>query len=303
MKTAVNPPRSPVTKGSNTVAMATVPNVCKMPGPPAPFVPVPLPNIGKSSSSPKGYTKKVKVEGQPAAIAGATFKSMGDAASKGTGGGLLSSTTHDVTKFIAPGSMDTKFEGKAVQLLGDVMSNNNGGAPNSATLMGALHSPVLPGDARPGDTPDACDHDWEEIDSKTPEEQKQANEDLAGRLTKAKQAGSKRGYEFENTAIDANMEEMDIQKCGVEYKCKKCGQAQEVDIVGKDQIAEAKSRSAKKVKSKGGQARRIRDIQQKKFNIEKNPRAKLDGTLTDATESGEKYLERGFEVETVGAVA
>ena len=302
MKTGVNPPRSPVTKGSNTVAMATVPNVCKMPGPPAPFVPVPLPNIGKSSSSPKGYTKKVKVEGKPAAIAGATFKSMGDAASKGTGGGLLSATTHDVTKFIAPGSMDTKFEGKAVQLLGDVMSNNNGGAPNSATLMGALHSPVLPGDARPGDTPDACDHDWEEVESKTPEEQKQANENLAGRLTKAKQAGSKRGYEFENTAIDANMEEMDIQKCGVEYKCKKCGQTQEVDIVGKDQIAEAKSRSAKKVKSKGAQARRIRDIQQKKFNVDKNPRAKLDGTMTDAAESGEKYLERGFEVETVGAV-
>jgi len=32
MKTAVNPPRTPVTKGSNGVALATMPNVCKMPG-------------------------------------------------------------------------------------------------------------------------------------------------------------------------------------------------------------------------------------------------------------------------------
>ena len=63
MKVSVNPPKTPVTKGSNGVATATVPNVCKMPGPPAPFVPTPLPNIGKSGDSPKGYTKKVTVEG------------------------------------------------------------------------------------------------------------------------------------------------------------------------------------------------------------------------------------------------
>ena len=133
MTVGVNPPKTPVTKGSNGIAAATVPNVCKMPGPPAPFVPVPLPNIGKSSSSPKGYTKKVKVEGKPAAIAEATFKSMGDAASKGTGGGLLSATTHDVTKFIAPGSVETKFGGKRVQLRCDVKRNNNRGAKNYET--------------------------------------------------------------------------------------------------------------------------------------------------------------------------
>jgi hypothetical protein len=47
------------------VAAATVPNVCKMPGPPAPFVPVPLPNIGKSGDSPKDYSKKVTIEERP----------------------------------------------------------------------------------------------------------------------------------------------------------------------------------------------------------------------------------------------
>ena len=31
---SIHPPKTPVTKGSNGIAMATVPNVCKMPGPP-----------------------------------------------------------------------------------------------------------------------------------------------------------------------------------------------------------------------------------------------------------------------------
>ena len=60
----VNPPHTPVTKGSNGVAMATLPNVCKMPGPPAPFVPTPLPNIGRSSDGPDGYSTSVKIEGE-----------------------------------------------------------------------------------------------------------------------------------------------------------------------------------------------------------------------------------------------
>jgi len=124
MKVAVNAPKTPVTKGSNGLSTATVPNVCKMPGPPAPFVPTPLPNLGKSGDSPKGYTKKVKVQGKPAAIKGASYKSMGDVASKGTGGGLVSAQTHGVTKFVAPGSMDVKFEGKNVHLLGDATTNN-----------------------------------------------------------------------------------------------------------------------------------------------------------------------------------
>ncbi|MEM9460055.1 MAG: PAAR-like domain-containing protein [Myxococcota bacterium] len=134
-----------MTKGSNGIAAATVPNVCKMPGPPAPFVPAPLPNIGKSGDKPKGYTKKVKVEGKTVAIKGATFGSMGDAASKGTGGGLVSANTHGPTKFVAPGSLDVKFEGKNVQYLGDQMLNNcgpSGSPPNSATIMGVVQGPT-----------------------------------------------------------------------------------------------------------------------------------------------------------------
>ena len=140
---SVNSPKTPVTKGSTGIAAATVPNVCKMPGPPAPFVPAPLPNIGKSGDSPKNYSKKVKVEGNPVAIRGATFKSTGDVASKGTGGGLVSANTHGITKFVGPGSFDTKIEGKNVQLLSDPMLNNcgpSGNPPNAATLGGLLQA-------------------------------------------------------------------------------------------------------------------------------------------------------------------
>lgn len=124
MKVAINPPKTPLTKGSSGVSSATVPNVCKMPGPPAPFVPTPLPNIAKTGDSPSGYTKKVKVEGKAVAIKGCAFKSMGDIASKGTGGGIVSATTHGKAKIVSPGSMNVQMEGKAVHLLSDMTTNN-----------------------------------------------------------------------------------------------------------------------------------------------------------------------------------
>jgi uncharacterized Zn-binding protein involved in type VI secretion len=143
----INSPKTPVTEGSNTLATATVPNICKMPGPPAPFVPTPLPNIGKSGLSPQDFSTTVKFDGNKVAIAGSTFKSMGDVASQGTGGGIVSNNVEGPTKFIAPGSMDTKVEGKNVQLLGDQMLNNcgpSGSPPNAACMMGAMHAPGGP---------------------------------------------------------------------------------------------------------------------------------------------------------------
>jgi hypothetical protein len=143
---AVNPPKTPVTTGSSGIAAASVPNVCKMPGPPAPFVPTPLPNIGRSGMSPKGYSTSVKVEGNAVAIKGASFGSMGDVASKGTGGGVVSMNCEGPTTFVGPGALDVKIEGKNVQLLGDPMLNNNGpsGSPaNAATLMGLNQVPAV----------------------------------------------------------------------------------------------------------------------------------------------------------------
>ncbi|AGC47878.1 hypothetical protein MYSTI_06605 [Myxococcus stipitatus DSM 14675] len=130
---SINSPRTPVTTGSNGIATAAVPNVCKMPGPPAPFVPTPLPNIGRSNLSPKKFSTSVIIEGKPVAIQGATFGSTGDIASKATGGGLVSANTHGPTAFVAPGSMNVKIEGKSVHLLGDATTNNNGSPPNAST--------------------------------------------------------------------------------------------------------------------------------------------------------------------------
>jgi len=143
---SVNAPKTPVTKGSNGIAAATLPNVCKMPGPPAPFVPVPLPNIGMSGNSPLGYSTTVQIEGNPVAIQGSSFLSKGDIASMGTGGGIVSNNAEGPTTFIGPGSLNVQIEGKNVQLLGDPMLNNNGppgSPPNSATMGGVVQSPLL----------------------------------------------------------------------------------------------------------------------------------------------------------------
>ena len=160
MTVSINPPKTPVTEGSSSVAAATVPNVCKMPGPPAPFVPAPLPNIGKCAMSPKGYSKNVTIEGKKVAIKGATFKSMGDIASKGTGGGLISAQCEGVTSFVGPGSPNVTIEGKAVQFLGDPMLNNGAGTgtpANAATLVGVVHAPDMV-TVNMGDEPcPACD--------------------------------------------------------------------------------------------------------------------------------------------------
>jgi uncharacterized Zn-binding protein involved in type VI secretion len=140
----VNPPKTPVTEGSGDKAIATVPNVCKMPGPPAPFVPTPLPNIGQSSDNLDECTTTVLFEGKKVAIKGTTYKSKlsGDMASKATGGGVVSSTEEGTTSFVAPGSMNVKAEGKNIQLLGDAMLNNGGSTPsNSATPTGNIQAP------------------------------------------------------------------------------------------------------------------------------------------------------------------
>jgi hypothetical protein len=168
MGVGVNPPKTPITKGSNGVAAATLPNICKMPGPPAPFVPTPLPNIGKSGDSPKGYTKKVKIESNSVAIKGASFKSVGDMSSKGTGGGIVSANAHGPCKFISPGSMDVKFEGQNVHLLSDLMTNNGGGSgipANSATMMGLIQliAAAMITESTHTACPGGSDHQWVQI--------------------------------------------------------------------------------------------------------------------------------------------
>ena len=142
----VNPPKTPVTEGSMDIAPATLPNVCKMPGPPAPFVPTPLPNLGRSADHLNKATKKVKIQGKKVAIKGSYYMSQPspDVASQGTGGGIISAKVQGKTEFVAPGSMNVKAEGKNIQLLGDAMTNNGGSPTNSGTVPGNQQAPQVP---------------------------------------------------------------------------------------------------------------------------------------------------------------
>ena len=186
---SVNPPKTPVTEGSSDKAIATLPNVCKMPGPPAPFVPTPLPNIGQSGHSLSDCTTTVLIEDKKVAIKGTHYMSRlsGDMASKGTGGGLVSSTTEGKTKFVAPGSMNVKAEGKNVQLLGDAMTNNGSNPDNTTTLPGNVQGAATPafiekiGDKDAADK--LCDAACHAIDEKKKGSTKKNQELMAEKLS------------------------------------------------------------------------------------------------------------------------
>jgi hypothetical protein len=207
---AVNSPKTPVTRGSNGIAAATMPNVCKVPGPPAPFVPTPLPNIGRSGDSPKGYSKGVKMDGQSVALKGASFQSTGDILSKGTGGGLMSANTHGPTKFVGPGSLDTRVEGKNVHLLSDPMLNNcgpSGSPPNSATLAGVLQSILAAATTEKATTQctDTGGHSWVEV--------KPAGvKSLDDKISDAKAAPVGSGTHFEGLAAEHNRASGDLRR-------------------------------------------------------------------------------------------
>jgi uncharacterized Zn-binding protein involved in type VI secretion len=192
---AVNDPKTPVTEGSMDMAPATLPNVCKMPGPPAPFVPTPLPNFGRSADRLTDGTTTVKIEGKKVAIKGSYYKSQPspDVASQGTGGGLISSAVQGKTEFAAPGSMDVKADGKNIQLLGDAMTNNGGSPSNAATVPGNQQPPaVLPKmpikcDAGSYDSVAFSDCDKKQICAKCAAVNKQAEE---GSLQRQKVSGT-----------------------------------------------------------------------------------------------------------------
>jgi hypothetical protein len=102
--------------------MSTVfPDVCKTPSPGGP-VPIPYPNVGKSSDT-SGGPKSVEIEGNMPMVKGATYStSAGDEAGT-AGGGVVSSSTKGACEFMMY-SFDVKFEGKNVCRLGDPLFHN-----------------------------------------------------------------------------------------------------------------------------------------------------------------------------------
>jgi uncharacterized Zn-binding protein involved in type VI secretion len=107
-------------KGSNGISTAMAPDVCKTPSPGGP-IPVPYPNIARSSTLSDGTTT-VKTDGEMAAIKGSKYASSnGDEA--GTAGGVVSSVNMKEAEWVSF-SFDVKMEGKNVCRLQDVMTHN-----------------------------------------------------------------------------------------------------------------------------------------------------------------------------------
>src|SRR5919201_4405306 len=115
-----------VNEDSNGVTIA-FPDVCKTPAPPAPFVPIPYPNIAQSSDTARG-TKKVKAEGKPICVQSSNFStSTGDEAGT-AGGGMVSNKTKGKAEFVNF-SFDVQFEGKNVPRSFDLMLHNDKNTP------------------------------------------------------------------------------------------------------------------------------------------------------------------------------
>lgn len=126
---------SVVHKSSMGVSIA-FPDVCKTPAPPAPFVPIPYPNIAMASDTAKG-TKKVKCDGNPVCVKDSNFKmSTGDEAGS-AGGGVVSSKIKGKAEFVMF-SFDVMFEGKNVARAFDIMLHNDKNTPPFPVLQGPV---------------------------------------------------------------------------------------------------------------------------------------------------------------------
>ena len=125
---------SVVHKSSNGVTIA-FPDVCKTPSPAGP-VPIPYPNVAKSSDTAKG-TKKVKCDGNPTCVKDSNFSmSTGDEAGS-AGGGVVSSKIKGKAEFVNV-SFDVKFEGKGVARAFDPMLHNQKNTPPFPVLQGPV---------------------------------------------------------------------------------------------------------------------------------------------------------------------
>ena len=125
---------SVVHAGSNGVSIA-FPDVCKTPAPPAPPIPIPYPNVAKSSDTAQG-AKKVTCDGNPVCVKDSNFMvSTGDEA--GSLFGVASNKVKGKAEFVNF-SFDVKFEGKNVPRAMDLMLHNDKNTPPFPVLQGPV---------------------------------------------------------------------------------------------------------------------------------------------------------------------
>jgi len=122
----VNSPNTVVHASSNGTS-AVFPDVCKTPTPAGP-VPIPYPNIAKSSDAADTATS-VMADGQPIMLKKSVFSmSTGDEA--GSVGGVVSNCIKGKAQFILY-SFDVKAEGQNVPRNLDMMKQNGGSSYNA----------------------------------------------------------------------------------------------------------------------------------------------------------------------------
>ncbi len=114
-----------VNTDTNGITIA-FPDVCQTPAPPAPPIPIPYPNIAKSSDTAQG-TQTVTAEGNPICVQDSNFStSTGDEA--GSVGGVASGMIQGKAEFVNF-SFDVQFEGKNVPRSFDLMLHNAKNTP------------------------------------------------------------------------------------------------------------------------------------------------------------------------------
>ena len=106
------------------------PDVCKTPAPPAPFVPIPYPNIAMGNQADGGScSSKVKINGQPTIVKGSEITvSSGDEGGS-AGGGMVSSKIKGNLQY-KKGSSKVKCEGKELCHLTSMTAQNGGSNAN-----------------------------------------------------------------------------------------------------------------------------------------------------------------------------
>jgi len=115
-----------VHKGTEGMATASAPDVCKTPTPGGP-APLPYPNVAMAKDLVDG-SSTVTADGESIALKDSAFStSTGD--EPGSLGGVVSGVTKGKAKFSLY-SMDVKVEGRNVGRLSDTMTLN-GNAPNT----------------------------------------------------------------------------------------------------------------------------------------------------------------------------
>lgn len=116
---------------SGGVSMA-FPDVCKTPSPAGP-IPIPYPNVAKSSDTAQGATT-VKCDGNPVCVKDSNFSmSTGDEA--GSAGGVVSGKIKGKAEFVNF-SFDVKIEGKNVPRALDLMLHNDKNTPPFPLVQG-----------------------------------------------------------------------------------------------------------------------------------------------------------------------